>query len=106
MNLKPDPEDYVLCRAGANDQSPRTIKFSMLENAKRPSTDRWCIRCNKALKPGQKFRYAHVINGGGTILHPDDEHLYTSDAGDCGLHTLGISCAKALGIEWTSKPSA
>ena len=42
----------------------------------------------------------HVIDGGGTLLHPADEHLYESDAGDCLWLPIGSDCAKQLGLEW------
>jgi hypothetical protein len=46
----------------------------------------------------------HVIDGGSTILHPEDEQLYYSDEGDLYWHPIGPECAKIFGFEWSIDP--
>lgn len=61
-----------------------------------------CFACNKKLT--SKVMYAvHLIAGGNTILHPDDENSYVPDGGDVGCWMLGPECAKRLGLEWLTK---
>jgi hypothetical protein len=62
-----------------------------------------CLRCYKPLKDGQPRRWVHLIDGGENILHPDDEALYLSDAGDMYWHEVGADCARTIGLEWTAK---
>ena len=62
-----------------------------------------CCVCNKPIKRGGITRMVHIIDGGGYVLHPDDEELYSSDAGDCLWFPIGPACAKRLGVEWSIK---
>lgn len=56
----------------------------------------YCICCGK--KVNRKRMWAvHIIDGGAHILHPDDEHLYVSDAGEMGCHMVGSECRKQFG---------
>ena len=66
-----------------------------------PKTDLFCHHCQKDIKSNP--HYAHVIQGGATILHPDDEHLYESNAGDMGSLPFGSGCARKIGIKWFRK---
>ena len=66
------------------------------KNAKNP-----CGRCNRNIKDGSKSRSVHLINGGLDVLHPDDESKYVSDSGDLGFYSVGMDCAKAIGLEFT-----
>ena len=68
-----------------------------------PKTDVYCILCQRDIKDKTKARGIHIINGGDGILHPEDEALYTSDGGDCGIHYIGPECAKKIGRQWTHK---
>jgi len=71
---------------------------------RRPKTDHHCVRCQRDIKPGSRYRMVHVIDGGGQILHPADEAAYVSDAGEMGLHPVGMDCARTIGLEWTQDP--
>lgn len=67
----------------------------------KPKTARHCVMCQRDIKPCAKARVVHLVNGGPFALHPDDEALYESDAGDLGKHLLGMDCARKLGLEWS-----
>lgn len=54
-----------------------------------------CAVCGRELT-GKQF-VVHVINGGGEVLHPDDEFLYEPDGGDLGCHYIGPECRKKFG---------
>ncbi|MDX8537049.1 hypothetical protein RFM23_05355 [Mesorhizobium abyssinicae] len=69
-----------------------------------PKTSVFCAICQRDLKPGQKRRIIHCIDGGLTVIHPDDEALYTPDGGDMGCWPIGMDCARKLGLEW-SRPA-
>lgn len=81
--------------------APRT-KFIDPDNRRAAKTDRFCVRCNKDIKPSSPARSVHLVNGGLDILHPEDEAIYTSDAGDCGAFLVGMDCANRIGLEWTT----
>lgn len=55
-----------------------------------------CAVCGKRVNPKRMWA-VHVINGGSDVLHPEDEHLYVSDAGEMGCHMLGSECRKQFG---------
>lgn len=79
----------------------RTKEFDGLYNNPQPKTDRFCARCQKDIRPATPARAIHLIAGGSTILHPEDESLYTPDGGDLGAHLLGMDCARRIGMEWS-----
>lgn len=62
---------------------------------------RQCARCLRVLRDNQKARVIHIVDGGSSILHPDDEALYKSDGADLGAHLLGMDCARKIGLEWS-----
>lgn len=66
-----------------------------------PRTPWFCIRCQRDLKPGQPFRWVHLIDGGAWVLHPDHEAAYVPDAGDVGCHPIGLDCARQIGRDFT-----
>lgn len=66
-----------------------------------PKTDRFCVRCQKDIKPNAPTRTVHLLDG-HMILHPQDEHLYESDARDTGHFIVGMDCARTIGLEWTT----
>lgn len=70
---------------------------------KKPKSDYYCVVCQKAIRKGSTHRLIHLVDGGNTVLHPQDEHLYQPDGGDCGLHPIGNDCAKKAGLEWSIK---
>jgi len=82
----------------------RTKRFDQTPAAhrRRPETDKYCVRCRCDIEERSTTRWIHLIDGGDGILHPEDEHLY-ADGGpsDLGLHPLGPSCAKAIGLAWS-----
>ena len=51
-----------------------------------------CIICGLPA-PAPKF-YCHVIDGGGTALHAEDEALYVPDGGDMLFLPVGPECLK------------
>lgn len=70
---------------------------------KDPKTDSYCVRCQKDIKEGSKFRMIHLVEGGLQVLHPEDESKYVSDMGDLYFHKVGMECAKIIGLEFTTK---
>lgn len=70
---------------------------------KDPKTDLFCCKCQRDIKPESAYRWVHIIDGGMTVLHPESEAEYQSDAGDTYFHPIGPDCAKQLGLEWTIK---
>jgi hypothetical protein len=79
-------------------------KYIDLDNRKRqePETKYFCVRCGKELKPGQPYREVHCVDGGMFALHPDDESVFPkNDPGDMGCWSLGMDCARKLGLEWS-----
>jgi hypothetical protein len=85
-----------------------TYRVAYLDSDTRrsPKTDRYCVRCQKDIKPGAATRMVHVVDGGVNILHPEDENIYLkvgNQRGDCGMHLVGLDCARQLGMEFTWK---
>lgn len=60
----------------------------------------YCFCCGQPTQ-GKIPRMIHVVNGGYDVLHPGDESVYESDAGEMGCFAIGPRCARALGVEWT-----
>lgn len=82
----------------------RTIDIDQNCNAPQPKTDRFCVRCQKDIKPNSPARMVHLVNGGPFALHPDDERKFAAignSAGDLGSWLVGMDCAKQIGMEWT-----
>lgn len=51
-----------------------------------------CVICGI---PVAKPRFTcHVIDGGGTALHRDDEDAYEPDGGDLGHYPVGTDCLR------------
>ena len=81
----------------------KKIIFSGRRKGSRPPEE-YCYCCGKSMR-GKTLRMIHVINGGMAALHPEDEALYESDAGDMLWFAIGPSCARQLGLDWTYKLS-
>lgn len=79
-------------------------KFLDYDARRDPKTDRFCIRCQKDIKPDAEARAVHIVDGGSMILHPADESAYQSDNADLGFHLIGPECSRVVGIEWTHPP--
>lgn len=75
-----------------------------------PKTTVFCARCQKDLKPGQKRRFVHIVDGGSMVLHPEDEAVFNADPenlrGDLGGWPVGMDCARIIGLDWTHAPEA
>lgn len=54
-----------------------------------------CAACGRELR-GRTFA-VHVIDGGDSVLHPDDAERYDGDNGDMGLHLVGPECRRKFG---------
>jgi hypothetical protein len=48
-----------------------------------PKTSCWCVACQRDLTAKQPRRWVHVVNGGMTVLHPDDEGQRSRPRADC-----------------------
>lgn len=89
-------------------QTPRfkSIYESDPDFRRDPKGDYCCVNCHRPInKEKGNYRLIHVVNGGDMYLHPEDEALYVSDAGDCGLSPVGVDCATKIGLEWTVDPA-
>ena len=82
--------------------------FIDYDSRREPKTDRFCVRCQKDIKPDSPARVVHLVDGNVVALHPDDETLFAQQgekSGDGGTWLLGMDCAKSVGFEW-SRPEA
>lgn len=78
------------------------ITFLDYDARKDPKTDRFCIKCQKDIKPGRRVRRVWLKGGGESwVVHPDDRHLIPPE--DLDEWLLGMDCAKILGMEWSSE---
>ena len=57
--------------------------------------DNPCAACGKQMN-GKRWA-GHVIDGGGKVIHPDDESQYVPDGGEMGFHFVGPECRKKFG---------
>lgn len=79
---------------------PRTFVFETVEPVGKPYTGDGsdgasaCARCGAKVKNPRYW--VHLINGGSTALHVDDEKIYTPDGGDLGAYAVGSECRKAF----------
>src|SRR3546814_14203203 len=57
------------------------IKFIDFDARRDPKTKRWCIMCQRDLKPGTKTRSVRVVDigGGPYSVHPDDETQFDAE---------------------------
>lgn len=75
----------------------RTMKMPARKDANENVGDAdHCICCGKKVNRARMWA-VHIINGGSDCLHPDDENLYVSDAGEMGCHMVGSECRKVFG---------
>lgn len=80
--------------------SARTI-FLDYDARPKPRTAHSCVKCQRDLKPGQKFRRVQMPSGEPFVIHPEDQALVT---GETVWFLIGHDCAKRLGLEWTHPP--
>lgn len=73
------------------------------------SYDKWstggewdCTHCGKPISSEPRL-WVHIIDGGGIVLHRDDEALYISGDDDLGMYAVGPECAKAIGINFITE---
>lgn len=81
----------------SNRAMPDGIRRAQLDfDARRePRTERYCIRCQRDIRPGQPARVVRIVVDEPMVLHPDD-------AGDLGEeHLVGENCARVIGWEFT-----
>lgn len=58
-----------------------------------PKTTRFCVCCQKDIKPDRAARIVRVLDA--MVLHPED-------AGDAGTdYLVGVDCAHKIGWEFT-----
>lgn len=90
------------------------LKFIDFDARRDPKTKRWCIMCQRDLKPLARARTVRVADIGGApySVHPDDETQFDAEGAtivatngyrDLGQCLIGLDCAKAHGLEWTKK---
>lgn len=96
MSLRTSPIEFDLW--GNDDYDRVQERIAKAESAGVP----WCVHCGRKLNPTRAWT-VHPINGGGVLLHPDDEAKYVPDGGDMGCWDLGPECAKKVPIEYRTK---
>lgn len=65
-----------------------------ISKAEREHPDQpWCTVCGAVLNP-QRAWTVHIVGGGGSFLHRDDESSYTDHGDDMGCWDLGPECAR------------
>ena len=75
------------------DIPKRELPERLVEARRRRHGDAYtCIVCGLPM-PQPKFM-CHVIDGGGTALHVDDEEAYRPDGGDLAFLPLGTDCLR------------
>jgi hypothetical protein len=88
-----------------NRQQQNGLRTKPLPTSKRPAPrsagDYPCVVCSRDVDPA-KARHVHLINGGGTVLHPGDDARYVPDSGDLCWLPIGPDCARQLGFEWSA----
>lgn len=80
--------------------APRT-QFLDYDARRRPRTNFSCVKCQKDLKPGQKYRRVQMVSGEPFVIHPEDTALVKNET---EWHFIGHDCARRLGLEWTHPP--
>ena len=75
-------------------------KFVDYDARREPKTDRWCCRCQKALKAEQPCRFVY-LNDQMEAVHPEDLPARGAVASDYGWNLLGLDCAKKVGLQWS-----
>lgn len=65
-----------------------------------PKTEFFCALCQRDIKNKNTACGIHVVEGGNSICHPGDSHLYEGDSGDCGIYYVGPECAKKVNKEY------
>lgn len=96
-------EDPDCFKSAGLEPAYRTTKIDC-DAGPRPKTDRYCVKCQRDIKPDSPARVIHLIDDGGLFaLHPADEALYVAGnrRGDLGATLLGMDCAKTIGLEWS-----
>lgn len=58
-----------------------------------PKTTRYCVRCQRDIRPDQTARVVRVKDA--MVLHPDDAGAHGNE------FLIGLDCAKALGLEFS-----
>ncbi|HTV33792.1 MAG TPA: hypothetical protein VME69_11930 [Methylocella sp.] len=78
------------------------LKFISYDARRQPKTSRWCICCQRDLKPNETSRLVYVT-GDYQAIHPCDLNDREPQPSDIGWKLLGLSCARRLGLAWTIK---
>jgi hypothetical protein len=84
----------AMAATGPTDEHMRTMP--MIWNKGKERSANPCAVCGRPLAETGNWA-VHVINGGGDVLHPDDENLYLDDRADLGCHMVGPECRKRFG---------
>lgn len=84
------------------DAPYRTTDIDQDANRPQPKTDRFCVRCQRDIRPKTVARVVHLVDGGPFALHPEDESKYpANDPADLGAWLIGPDCAETIGLEWS-----
>jgi len=70
------------------------LKFINYDARREPKTPRWCICCQRDLKPNETARFVYVT-GGYQAVHPSDLKNRPPQLSDFGLKLMGFSRAPA-----------
>jgi hypothetical protein len=101
MSLRTVELDYRLWeRHNSERTQSRIAKAELMAEADEAVV--WCTICGRKLNPTTAWS-VHIVNGGDSILHPEDEPAYKDDGGDMGCWHLGADCAKSVPMEFRVK---
>lgn len=76
------------------------MKFIEYDARPEPKTSRYCVMCQRDLKPGKPHRFVYVA-ATYQAVHPDDLEKRSPLQSDDGWQRIGLDCAEKLGLEWT-----
>lgn len=79
---------------------PRS-KFVDYDARPQPKTDRWCCKCQKDLREGQKHRYIY-LDDQMCAIHPEDLPARGALSSDFGWNLIGSDCARKVGMEFSA----
>lgn len=74
----------------------RRTTFLDFDARRDPRTDRFCIRCQRDLRPGMRARVVWMVPGEPMLVHPEDRD------GSEESWLLGPECLRRVGAEWTT----
>lgn len=93
---------------------PIRTKWTDPDFRREPKTLRYCLICQRDLKPGQPHRIVRYELDKFEAIHTEDWELAEQEIpprwAECRQHDciqdhpIGMDCARKLGLEWSREP--